>query len=661
MQVSGRLYGPIAALVGLGLFAVASSAAAQDPSIVANLSLDQLNRLRVKVASVADKPVREQPGIVTVITEREIAATGATDLMDILALVPGFSFATDVGNTVGTAFRGLWAYEGKILLLVDGVAVNEGLFGNILPQHHYAADQIKQIEIIRGPGSAVYGGSAELAVISITTKGSEQGGGAVSVRPEVSSGAFGLAVSGHAGAATPDWRWSLAMNAEKYAAFDRPWISLGGDVVDLSVTGDASPAAVNGAFGWKRLDVRAIYDRDRQESPFGVGLPGATSPIRFSWQTLTGLVKYEAHPFRPLTVTPTVTAVTAHPWEAALVSQSQPFYRFRYERLGADVPAVAAIGRHHLRFGVAGYREGATALNLDPSFGYASAVVYFNGSNHVSYTDGAAYAQLDLEGGWANVSLGGRYEHHSYAGGAFVPRVAVTKVWQAFHLKALYDRAFRTPNIGDIQQAMSGRSVSNELTSAYQSELGYRVDDRVSIVGTLYYMRVDRPIAYTTFDTTHHGYLNGGPVATHGAEIEARYGTPAFSGSIGYSYYTADQQLPESIGLYGSAVEGVNLGLAPHKVAFSATAHLTRRVDWNVSGTAVGSRQAFVYGAGETALPPYLLANTRVAYSFGRSSVAFAVRNLFDQDVVLGQAYNGGVAPLPLLGRNASATMTFGF
>lgn len=100
---------------------------AQEPPVVANLSLDELNNLRVKISSVTEKPVRQQPGIVSVITEREIAESGATDLMDILELVPGFSFATDVGNVIGTGFRGLWGYEGKILVLLDGIQVNDGL------------------------------------------------------------------------------------------------------------------------------------------------------------------------------------------------------------------------------------------------------------------------------------------------------------------------------------------------------------------------------------------------------------------------------------------------------------------------------------------------------------------------------------------------------
>src|SRR5947207_1193557 len=90
---------PARAAAALGLFIALGGRAAYaqaPPPIVANLSLDQLDLLRVTTTSVAEKPIREQPGIVTVITERQIEASGAQDLMDLLELVPGFSFGNDV-------------------------------------------------------------------------------------------------------------------------------------------------------------------------------------------------------------------------------------------------------------------------------------------------------------------------------------------------------------------------------------------------------------------------------------------------------------------------------------------------------------------------------------------------------------------------------------
>ena len=65
------------------------------------------------------------PSLVSIITADEIALLGVRDLKDLLALVPGFQFAVDVAGVVGVGYRGVWAQEGKILLLLDGQPMNE--------------------------------------------------------------------------------------------------------------------------------------------------------------------------------------------------------------------------------------------------------------------------------------------------------------------------------------------------------------------------------------------------------------------------------------------------------------------------------------------------------------------------------------------------------
>src|SRR6185436_9636381 len=138
------------------------------------MSLEQLMNIEISVASRKALTPRESPGIVTLITEDEITNSGAQDLMDILRLVPGFDFGSDVEGVVGLGIRGNWAHEGKMLLLIDGQQMNEALYSTIQLGNHYPVQQIRKIEIIRGPGSAMYGGNAEYAVINIITKNDKE-------------------------------------------------------------------------------------------------------------------------------------------------------------------------------------------------------------------------------------------------------------------------------------------------------------------------------------------------------------------------------------------------------------------------------------------------------------------------------------------------------
>ncbi|HEX7413290.1 MAG TPA: TonB-dependent receptor plug domain-containing protein, partial [Bacteroidia bacterium] len=135
--------------------------------------LEKLINSLISVASKKPLNVRESPSIVTLVTADEIKNSGARDLVDVLRLVPGIDFGMDVEGVVGIGMRGNWAHEGKVLLLLDGQEMNEILYATTQFGNHFPIDQIKKIEIIRGPGSAIYGGYAEYGVINIVTK---QGG-----------------------------------------------------------------------------------------------------------------------------------------------------------------------------------------------------------------------------------------------------------------------------------------------------------------------------------------------------------------------------------------------------------------------------------------------------------------------------------------------------
>src|SRR3954468_10713859 len=152
-----------------------SPAFADDVAIkdITDVSLDDLLNTDVGVASKVPTTYREVPGVITVVTREEIMDSGARDLEDVLQLVPGFSPGIDVEAVVDVGVRGNWGHEGKVLLLIDGQQMNETLYSTNQLGNHYPIDQIERIEIIRGPGSAIYGGYAELAVINVITRGAD--------------------------------------------------------------------------------------------------------------------------------------------------------------------------------------------------------------------------------------------------------------------------------------------------------------------------------------------------------------------------------------------------------------------------------------------------------------------------------------------------------
>lgn len=131
-------------------------------------------------ASRTPELLSEAPSPVTVVTSEMIRAIGARNLEDVLEIyVPGMSPIED-HNDVNVAMRGVYASaQQKILVMVDGHRLNSRAYGAAPPDHSIfiSPDRIEQIEILRGPGSSLYGNIAFTAVVNIITKqGSDVGG-----------------------------------------------------------------------------------------------------------------------------------------------------------------------------------------------------------------------------------------------------------------------------------------------------------------------------------------------------------------------------------------------------------------------------------------------------------------------------------------------------
>lgn len=123
----------------------------------------------INVASRSALSQRESPGILTVVHGDEIRRSGARNLEDVLRQVPGFDFRLISTNVLGLGMRGHIGSDGRVLLQIDGIEVNECRFGTAQFGQGFPMESIKRIEILRGSAMTMYGGSAKLGVINIIT------------------------------------------------------------------------------------------------------------------------------------------------------------------------------------------------------------------------------------------------------------------------------------------------------------------------------------------------------------------------------------------------------------------------------------------------------------------------------------------------------------
>lgn len=133
---------------------------------VSELTLEQLLDIDVYSASRKLERQSEAPAIMTTISQNQITSLGATTLIDVLKYVPGIETSMGEDGFYHVSIRGA-NKEGEILVLVNGQQINDFYNGRAL--FDLPVDFIERIEIIRGPGSALYGSNAVAGVINVFT------------------------------------------------------------------------------------------------------------------------------------------------------------------------------------------------------------------------------------------------------------------------------------------------------------------------------------------------------------------------------------------------------------------------------------------------------------------------------------------------------------
>lgn len=140
-----------------------------------SLSLEELVEIEVTSASLFKESLADVPVPITVITAQMIDETGARNLKDLLTtFVPNFTSVEDQ-NEQNVAARGVFtSSQQKILIMIEGHRLNSRSYSIAAPDYGISLDKIKQIEVLRGPASSLYGNVALTATINIILKkGSE--------------------------------------------------------------------------------------------------------------------------------------------------------------------------------------------------------------------------------------------------------------------------------------------------------------------------------------------------------------------------------------------------------------------------------------------------------------------------------------------------------
>lgn len=155
-----------------------SARAESDPQTVdiTNLSLEQLMNVTVTSASKKEETLSDAPAAIYVITSEEIQRSGLSSLPEILRLAPGLTVQQLNSHAWTVSTRGFNAFPNeKMLVLIDGRSVYDPLSGGVYwDVEDIRLEDIDRIEVIRGPGGALWGANAVNGVINIITKSAKE-------------------------------------------------------------------------------------------------------------------------------------------------------------------------------------------------------------------------------------------------------------------------------------------------------------------------------------------------------------------------------------------------------------------------------------------------------------------------------------------------------
>lgn len=539
----------------------------------------------ISVSTQKSLPIRYSPNIVSLVTEEEIQTMGARDLIDVLNQVPGFHFGQDTKGNVGLGIRGNWAAEGKVLVMINGMEINEHYTAHTYFGSHFPVNMIKRIEIIRGPGSSIHGGYAEFGVINIVTKapkdlsglevGIDQGFGSkggnrnkinfyVGKEWKKSNLNFWLS-SDFANRSYRDHYGFYNCNLDSLSCTNNLGV---GKYRSLADNSEINSVMMNLTFNWGGFSITNLSDiygvtdvtslDHNDQSPFKYGYFGNYTELKY---------KFRITP--KLTITPKLNFNIQTPWEEntpyANALQNNPdradSLAIATSRIRARLDINYDIShRVNLLIGINTFTD--YAINAD------TVSAYYKGSPPETYSSTALYAEATFKLPIFHLFAGLRYENNASYSYAFSPRIGITKKFNKFHAKFLVTDAYRLPTLGNLYYSFNGnyqiapdssymydleRGLKPEKTLVLELEAGYQFSEKVFVTANIFDMTMRDPIVYYYYQDetvrdiygTQAGfyvYQNYEKSGTRGFELDFRFQDKWGYLNANYSFYSVENK-----------------------------------------------------------------------------------------------------------------------
>ncbi|HWV16873.1 MAG TPA: TonB-dependent receptor [Cellvibrio sp.] len=607
-----------------------------------NFSLEELMDIRITSSTLTEKNIRTVPSSITIFTRQQIETLGVDSLEELLNYVPGFqSFRqADAGNEYYHSARGrrTGTTSREVLVLIDGQRLNQTY--NAAPgMPLIALNDLEKVEIIRGPGSSIYGSNAFTGVINITRLRDKN--------------ALELQVGSHnhrqAAVFFGETYDDVSVNAyanflrdrgegytlEKPSTFQRYYVRdpLEGYDVDVNVELNNTRLDIMHSNQWandfyvvERLS-EGYNERGHEYS--SIQLQQSLNGDAIDTSAKLRYCNWLGHMLVP---------IDSRKTSVFFDEQSLEFNIYNDWKISQTQSLQFGLEQRYVRNGRTEQESSLGAILLNDAVSYDISGVYVQHQNKFSE---------DTE-----LTLGGRFDHYASISSAFSPRLGlVHQLTNVQTIKLLYGHAFRAPGTAELELKENAVIVGNpELRpeTIATTELVWMANwknQTVTITG--FNSRVKNSILQG-FNGARRQYLNAAGVeVSQGIEIESLL---QFSMQWQLrAQYSLFNQLPESAFRQADNLAAIILNYQSNH--------------WNVNIAAnhAGERQMLA-GASRIQLNDYWLLNSKLQYVFaGEKKIYLQAKNLANQAYFTppqGRAFSAGI---PNRGRELSLGLEWDF
>ncbi len=626
------------------------------------LSMEDLLTLKIRISTNTEQTLSKAPSVVSVITAKDIRATGATNLVEILQSVPGIYVRANL-----FAFRPQVTFRGAAgthtLLMVNGEPMRDlvwssGAFWKGLP-----ASMIERVEIIRGPGTALFGSDASAGVINVITRtagrieqseaglragsfdtqagwvrhGGTWNGFDIGLTAELSRtdghdpfiSRDGLAASGTAGYGWQgqDIRFSMAKQNWRLLAD-----YMGHRNLETGMSGDGVLDPLTHARD-NRFDVALLFNDETFSRDWGLN-----AELRYSHLDYSSGDGFQERPSGTYTCTPVLSPTQRRTrldcgvfntgtYADGLLNHMQS----SESGLRGEISGLyTGIQKHAIRLGGGYGVKDLYRVEQQVNFGIGPNGTLLAAGGPLVDVSNTPYAfapekvrrigYLYLQDIWNlapdwELTAGARYDHYSDFGGSLNPRVAL--VWQSSErltTKLMYGKAFRAPSYLELYAQTAATTPNPNLTPERSNTLDlsfqYAAAKDFKLGLVLYRFEQSNLIANDA--STQFQFQNVGNRTSRGIELEAQWQasrTFQLAGNLAH--------IEESDATFPSSVPR-------DKAYLRADWAFSPGWSWNLQANMIGKRAG---------LSAYNLVDTTLHYSAHKHwDFSASIRNLFDED-----------------------------